>query len=76
MPGSYGSGTRVEHRISPCSFGNGGPEGRESAKVNRLEDLRCGFSLPAVSREHRPALAMIMPDGTVIARDAFPASMS
>ena len=76
MPESYGSGMRVKHRISPCSFGNGGPKGRESAKVNRLEGLRCGFSLPAVSREHRPALAMIMPDGTVIARDAFPASMS
>jgi hypothetical protein len=25
------------------------------------------------AREHRPALATIMPDGTVIAGDAFPA---
>ena len=28
------------------------------------------------AREHRPALATIMPDGTVIAGDAFPASTS
>ena len=28
------------------------------------------------TREHRPALATIMPDGAVIAGDAFPASTS
>ena len=28
------------------------------------------------AREHRPALATIMPDGTVIAGDAFPTSTS
>jgi hypothetical protein len=35
-------------------------EGDEGARVSR-------------AREHRPALATIMPDGTVIAGDAFPA---
>jgi hypothetical protein len=48
VPGSYGPGTRVKHRISPCSSGSGGPKGRESATVNRLEDLRCGSA--AMSR--------------------------
>ena len=35
-------------------------EADEGARVNR-------------ARDHRPALATIMPDGTVIAGDAFPA---
>ena len=43
----------VEHEGRALDFavfvGNGGPEERESAKINRLEDLRCGFSLPALA---------------------------
>jgi hypothetical protein len=27
-----------------CSFGNEGPIGLESAEINRLDGLRCGFS--------------------------------
>jgi hypothetical protein len=54
MPGSYGSSTRVKHRISPCSFGSGGPEGREFAKVNlRGEHPGVGMSVAETSRPDR-----------------------